>query len=67
MKQKIAQLSIEFIIMMGLALTIIMVFLFVGNDLFFQNTENQKYIALRDFGYTVQSEIILAAKSQPGY
>jgi hypothetical protein len=61
------QLSIEFIVMMSTAIALVIVFLYVGNDLFFEKTEYSQNVALRDLGYTIQSEIILAAKSEPGY
>lgn len=64
---KRSQLSIEFIVMVGIAMTLLLLLMLLGNDLLKNTQESQKYTALRDYGYVLQSEILLAAKAEPGY
>ena len=60
-------MSLEFIAMVSMAMIILTVFLLFGNELLQDSYTEQRYEGLRDVGYTIQSEVILAARSEIGY
>ncbi|RJQ16828.1 hypothetical protein C4573_02065 [Candidatus Woesearchaeota archaeon] len=61
------QLSLEFIVMLGIGMIFAAIFLLVANQLLNDTTRNQEFLAMRDLGQTIQSEIIFAARAESGY
>jgi hypothetical protein len=61
------QLAIEFVIMMGIAVIIGVLFLASANELFGRVSEEQRIESLNDVGYTIQDEVILALTVEDGY
>lgn len=62
-----AQLSLEFIVMMAMAMILLTIFIFIGNELLQSSRQEERYTGLRDLGGSIQSEIILAARAERGY
>ncbi len=62
-----AQLSIEFIIILSMAIIIGALFLASAADLFGRESEKQRIAALNDVGYRIQDEVILASDVTDGY
>jgi hypothetical protein len=62
-----AQIAIEFIIIMAMAIIIGMLFLASAADLFTRESEKQRITALNDVGYRIQDELILATTVTDGY
>jgi len=60
-------MSFEFVVMMSMAIIFIMLILVFGNEILVDRQSYQKYSALRDYGYVLQSEILMAAGSERGY
>ncbi len=67
MQTKKSQLSLEFVVMMSMGIIFVMLLLVFGNEVLLGQQNYQKYAALRDYGYVLQSEFILAASSERGY
>jgi len=67
LRKKKGQISIEFIVIISIATTFLIVFLLFGTTLLGEKTTNKEYAAMRDLGYALQSEFILAASSERGY
>lgn len=65
MKQ--AQISLEFIMMVGIAVLVTAVFIVILNDVFTDSVREKNQEAVNDFAYAIQSEIILANRAEPGY
>jgi hypothetical protein len=62
-----AQLAIEFIMLMAMALIIGALFLASANQLFSDASDHQRVAAINDIGYSIQDEIILALEVTDGY
>lgn len=61
------QLSLEFIAMLGFGMILLTALLYLGNSYLQEGYSTKHYTALRDLGYQVQSELVLAARAEPGY
>lgn len=62
-----AQLAVEFIILVAMALIIGALFLASAIELFASASDRQRVAALNDVGYRIQDEIILALEVTSGY
>ena len=62
-----AQVALEFMLIVGVALIIIMVMVGLLYKLTYNYSEEKNINRLRDFGYSLQSELILASEVEPGY
>ncbi len=65
--RKKAQVAVEFILMVGLAMIVILVLAGVLYYLSYNYSEEKNINRLRDLGYSLQSELILASEVEPGY
>jgi hypothetical protein len=61
------QLSIEFFVMVGMAVMLLIVFVSVSSDLIVENSKERYDNAMNDLVYSVQSEIILGSRAEAGY
>ncbi|HJX05636.1 MAG TPA: hypothetical protein VJ461_02920 [Candidatus Nanoarchaeia archaeon] len=62
-----SQIATEFMLMVGLAMIVIFAFLAVIYVLISDYYEEKNMSKLEDLGYSIQSELILAAEVEPGY
>jgi hypothetical protein len=64
---KKAQVAIEFMFMVSLAMLVVVVMIGVLYYLFTDYSEDRNIKRLQDLGYSIQSELILASEVEPGY
>lgn len=64
---KKSQVATEFMLMVSLAIVVLIVMLGVLYYLFIDYSEEKNVNKLTDLGYSLQSEIIVAAEVEPGY
>ena len=57
----------EFMMMIGLAMIVIIIFIGVIYYLTYNYSEEKNIKRLQDYGYSLQSELILASQVEPGY
>jgi len=62
-----AQVSNEFVILMGVAVLMTMVFLFLVGESMQERTIEKERLALRDMGLALQQELFTAVKLKDGY
>lgn len=62
-----AQVATEFMLIVGLALVVVIMFSGLIYYLSFRYSEDQNIKRLQDLGYSLQSELILASEVEPGY
>jgi len=62
-----AQVAIEFMLMVSLAMIIMVMFMGVTLALTHDYSEEKNINRLQDLGYSLQSELIFAAEVEPGY
>ncbi|MBW2990349.1 hypothetical protein KY348_01450 [Candidatus Woesearchaeota archaeon] len=62
-----AQIAIEFVLVVGLAMVVLIVFAGVIYYLSFNYSEEKNINRLTDLGYSLQNELILASEVEPGY
>jgi len=62
-----AQVATEFMLMLGLAMIIVLVFAGILYYLSYNYSEEKNINRLTDLGYSLQSELILASEVEPGY
>ncbi|MBN2052765.1 hypothetical protein JW756_04645 [Candidatus Woesearchaeota archaeon] len=62
-----AQVAIEFMLMVSLAMVVMVMFMGVVLVLTHDYSEEKNINRLQDLGYALQSELILAAEVEPGY
>ncbi len=67
MKFKKSQLSLEFMSFLALGVVFAMVFLIMVKMIINDQTKDKDVAEIRDFGYSVQRELILASEVEPGY
>jgi hypothetical protein len=66
-KKRDGQIAIEFLLLMGVAFAVIIVFLIVAMSLFQNTTETKTYSSVDDLGKALQQEFLLAAQLEDGY
>lgn len=66
-QKKKAQVAIEFLMMVSLALIMMIMLGGVLHYLSYHYSEEKNLNRLMDFGYSLQSELILASQVSPGY
>jgi electron transfer flavoprotein alpha subunit len=62
-----AQVLLEFLFILALALTIGITYLALSADLFHDRSEQQRTAVLNDVGFQIQDELLLAASVEDGY
>ncbi|HHE36577.1 MAG TPA: hypothetical protein ENL16_02060 [Candidatus Woesearchaeota archaeon] len=62
-----SQVATEFMLVVGLAMIIITILAGVLYSLSYNYSEEKNINRLRDLGYSLQSELILASQVEPGY
>ncbi len=62
-----AQVSIEFMYMIMAATMMIILFTVIFSEIYQDNLRDKKAIIFEDFGYSIQTEVIMAAEAKPGY
>jgi len=60
-------MSIEFLTLLGLGLILVTSLTVVLSNYFESQSREKEYVAVSDFGYSLQSELILASEVEPGY
>lgn len=61
------QFVIEYLSLIGMGIVIIGVVLVFGSDLLRDHQDEETYYLVHDYGYSLQTEIMLALNSEPGY
>jgi len=64
---KNGQMSAEFVTLLGMGIIIVFTLTVVLSNYFESETREKEYVAVSDFGYSLQSELILASEVEPGY
>lgn len=64
---KKAQVAIEFMLIIGLAMVVVVAFIGVLYYLSYNYSEERNINRLRDLGYSLQNELILASEVEYGY
>jgi len=62
-----SQVATEFMLVVGLAMIIIIILAGILYSLSYTYSEEKNLNRLRDLGYSLQSELILASEVEPGY
>ncbi|MEM4260438.1 MAG: hypothetical protein QXG00_04335 [Candidatus Woesearchaeota archaeon] len=62
-----AQFVIEYLSLIGMGIVIIGVVLVSGSSFLKDKQEEETYYLINDYGYSLQTEIMLALNSEPGY
>ena len=62
-----AQIAIEFMMILGLAMIIVLILVGVLYYLSYNYSEEKNINLLQDYGYSLQSELILASQVESGY
>ncbi|MBU0757653.1 MAG: hypothetical protein KKF44_06290 [Nanoarchaeota archaeon] len=62
-----SQVSMEFIIMIGLALAVMITFIGIISELIGRNVDEKKKLIIEDFGLSIQNEFIMASEANLGY
>lgn len=65
--EKKSQVATEFMLMVSLAIVVLIMMMGVLYYLFIDYSEEKNINKLTDLGYSLQSEIIVAAEVEPGY
>ncbi|MBR9703293.1 hypothetical protein GOV10_04605 [Candidatus Woesearchaeota archaeon] len=64
---KYGQAALEFSVMIGFSLILMIVLLVIVNALFSDSVEEERRQAMLSLGYALQDELIIASTVQPGY
>jgi uncharacterized protein (UPF0333 family) len=64
---KRGQIALEFLLMAGVSMAIIVVFLIIVLNVSQANTSARTYDDIQDFGNSLQTELLLAAELEDGY
>lgn len=67
MNIKQAQTAIEFVFLVGLAFTIVIIFSVVSRNQISDLSDEKEFILVKDLAFKVQNEINLAARVEDGY
>ncbi len=62
-----AQIAIEFVLLTGMAFIILVVILISTTTISSERADEQTYLELRDYGNSLQRELILATEMNKGY
>ena len=67
MKYSRAQIAIEFVLLIGVSIAILISALVIMTSLASDKTDEKTYYELDDFGKSIQQEVILASEMENGY